>query len=179
MPRLFAALAAFFLLAAPAVAQNAPPGVDDPDYTEVPGSVGGTVPATLSLTLGTPAAFGAFVPGVTADYTATTTSNVISTAGDALLTVADPSSVATGHLVNAGYALPQALRARASSPAGTGSDYQQVGGSAAPTSLLTYSGPVSNDQVTIGFIQSIASTDALRTGDYSKTLIFTLSTTNP
>ena len=28
------------------------------------GSVGGTVPATLALTLGTPAAFGAFVPGV-------------------------------------------------------------------------------------------------------------------
>jgi hypothetical protein len=179
MPRLFAALAAFFLLAAPAVAQNAPPGVDDPDYTEVPGSVGGTVPATLSLTLGTPATFGAFAPGVTADYTASTTSNVISTAGDALLTVADPSSVATGHLVNAGYSLPQALRAKASSPGGTGSDYQEVGGSAAPTSLLSYTGPISNDQVSIAFVQSIGAGDPLRTGTYSKTLIFTLSTTNP
>ena len=31
---------------------------------------GGTVPATLSLTLGTPASFGAFTPGVDRDYTA-------------------------------------------------------------------------------------------------------------
>ncbi|HET6548789.1 MAG TPA: M14 family zinc carboxypeptidase, partial [Solirubrobacter sp.] len=49
------------------------------------GEVGGTVPATLSLTLGAPASFGAFVPGVEDDYTATTTANVISTAGDATL----------------------------------------------------------------------------------------------
>ena len=39
--------------------------------------------ATLSLTMGTPAAFGAFTPGLAKDYTATTTANVISTAGDA------------------------------------------------------------------------------------------------
>ena len=32
------------------------------------GTVGGTVPATLSLTLGAPAPFGAFTPGVDADY---------------------------------------------------------------------------------------------------------------
>ena len=31
------------------------------------GTVGGTVPATLSLTLGTPAPFGAFIPGVATD----------------------------------------------------------------------------------------------------------------
>ncbi len=36
-----------------------------------PGDVGGAVPATLSLTMGTPAAFGAFTPGVAKDYTAT------------------------------------------------------------------------------------------------------------
>ena len=35
--------------------------------TEVPGTVGGTVPATLSLTLGAPATFGAFTPGVARD----------------------------------------------------------------------------------------------------------------
>ena len=39
--------------------------------------VGGTVPATLSLTLGAPATFGAFTPGVDAEYTASTTANVI------------------------------------------------------------------------------------------------------
>ena len=53
---------------------------------------GATVPATLSLTLGPAAQFGAFTPGVARDYTATTTANVISTAGDAALTVADPSA---------------------------------------------------------------------------------------
>ena len=31
----------------------------------------------------------------------------------------------------------------------------------------------------VGFKQSIAATDALRTGSYAKTLTFTLSTTNP
>ena len=63
------------------------------DYaTDVPTTPGGTVPATLSLTLGTPATFGAFTPGVAKDYTASTTANVISTAGDATLSVTDPSA---------------------------------------------------------------------------------------
>ena len=54
------------------------------DEEEAP--VGGTVPATLSLTLGAPATFGAFTPGVAKEYTAASTANVISTAGDAALT---------------------------------------------------------------------------------------------
>jgi hypothetical protein len=60
------------------------------------------VPATLSLslTLGAPASFGAFTPGVSDDYTASTTANVISTAGDAALTVSDP-----GHLANGAFTL--------------------------------------------------------------------------
>jgi hypothetical protein len=37
------------------------------------------VPAPLSLTLGAPATFGAFVPGVENDYTASTTANTLST----------------------------------------------------------------------------------------------------
>jgi hypothetical protein len=138
------------------------------------GTVGGTVASTLSLTLGAPASFGAFMPGVTRDFFASTTANVISTAGDATLSVADPSSNHTGHLVNGSFFLPQKLQARANDGA-----YQAVGGTAAPTSLLTYSGPVSNDAVTLGLKQSIDDGDALRTGSYSKTLTFTLSTTNP
>ena len=39
-----------------------------------------------------------------------TTANVISTAGDATLSVADPSATATGHLVNGAFSLPQALQ---------------------------------------------------------------------
>ena len=137
------------------------------------------MPATLSLALGAPATFGAFVPGVGAEYTANTNANVISTAGDATLTIADPSAVATGHLVNGTFALEQPVRAKASSPAGTGGTYAPVGGAAAPTLLLSYAGPVSNDPVTIGFRQAVGATDALRTGAYSKTLTFTLSTTTP
>ena len=132
--------------------------------TSTPGGVGGTVPATLSLTLGPAASFGPFQPGVTRDYTASTTANVISTAGDAALTVADPSTNHPGHLVNGAFFLPQPLK---------------VAGSALPATVKTWTQPVSNDAVTIPFTQSIAATDALRTGTYSKTLTFTLSTTTP
>ena len=76
------------------------------------------MPATLSLTLGTPATFGAFTPGVAREYDASTTANVISTAGDATLSVADPDTIATGRLVNGAFSLPQPLRAAATSPAG-------------------------------------------------------------
>ena len=38
---------------------------------------------------------------------------------------------------------------------------------------------MSNDPVTVTFKQSIGANDALRTGNYSKTLTFTLSTTTP
>ena len=137
------------------------------------------MPATLSLALGSPATFGAFTPGVARDYTASTTANVISTAGDATLSVADASSNATGHLVNGAFSLPQALQVKAASPAGVGGAFGPVGGSAAPSTLLTYAGPVSNDPVALDFFQRIGANDALRTGSYSKTLTFTLSTTNP
>jgi aminopeptidase N len=147
--------------------------------TDVSGSVGGSVPATLSLSLGSPATFGFFQAGVASDYFASTSANVISTAGDATLTVADPSAAATGHLVNGTFSLAQPLQAKASSTAGTGGDYANVGGSASPTTLLTYTGPASNDAVTIDFKQSIGATDPLRTGSYGKTLTITLSTTNP
>jgi predicted acyl esterase len=137
------------------------------------GTVGGTVPATLSLTLGTPASFGALTAGVAKDYSAQTSANVISTAGDAALSVADPSSTATGHLVNGAFSLPSALQANAGGP------FADVGGSAAPTLLKTWNAPTSNEAVTIAFQQHIGANDALRTGSYTKTLTFPLSTTTP
>jgi X-Pro dipeptidyl-peptidase len=149
------------------------------DVTTANGDTTGTVPATLSLTLGTPGAFGAFTPGITKTYESSTTANVISTAGNALLSVADPSSDNTGHLVNGAFALPQPLQARARNAANTGTAYNTIGSSASPLNLLTYSGPASNDAVTLGFSQLVNSTDPLRTGTYSKTLTFTLSTTTP
>jgi hypothetical protein len=157
------------------------PGFYDPATCRSPDTdtttVGGTVPATLSLSLGTPAAFGAFTPGVAKVYPATATAGVISTAGDALLSVADPSTNAPGHLVNGAFALPQALQATASSPAGTPAAGGAVSGS--PLSLLTWAAPVTNDPVTFTFNQAIGANDALRTGSYGKTLTFTLSTTTP
>jgi hypothetical protein len=104
------------------------------------GGVGGTVPATLALTLGAPASFGAFQPGVEKDYAASSTATVISTSGDAALSVADPSSTSTGHLVNGTYSLPQAVQA------GVGSAFAPVGGSSAPTLLKTWVAPTSKRQ---------------------------------
>lgn len=143
------------------------------------GDVGGEVPGTLNLTIAGPAAFSAFTPGLARDYLATMLATVTSSAAVANLTVADASPTATGHLVNGVFALPQALQAKAASAGGVGGDFAAVGGAAAPTQLLAYGGPVSNDSVAIDFKQSIGSTDALRTGTYSKSLTFTLSTTTP
>ncbi|MDA0163034.1 M1 family metallopeptidase [Solirubrobacter ginsenosidimutans] len=140
--------------------------------TSTTGPVGGAVPATLSLALGAPVSFGGFAPGVAKTYSASTTATVISTAGDAALSVVDPSSNAPGRLVNGAFSLASPLQAKAN--AGT-----PAAVSGTPLTLLTYAGPVSNDLVTIGFDQSIAANEALRTGAYNKTLTYTLSTTTP
>ncbi len=104
---------------APGVVSNAPKYVahgqswanidTDPISVGVPadGDVGGTVPATLSLALGGSATFGAFVPGVDRDYTASTTATVISTAGDAALTCSGPD-----HLANGAFTAAVAARGR-------------------------------------------------------------------
>jgi hypothetical protein len=134
--------------------------------------VSGTVPATLALTLGATPTFGGFTPGVTRTYETSSFATVTSSAGDATLSVVDPSATAPGHLVNGAFTLAQALQAKG----GTGA-YAPVSGT--PLNLMTYAGPVSNDQVTVGFKQDIASTEPLRTGTYNKTLTYTLSTTTP
>ena len=56
---------------------------------------------------------------------------------------------------------------------------RSVGSSAAPLNLLGYTGPVSGDAVTLDFKQTIGANEGLRTGSYSKSLTFTLSTTTP
>ena len=117
------------------------------------GTVGGSVPATLSLTLGAPASSARSPRASTQDYTASTTANVISTAGDARSPYRPrPSDQRRVHAAGAA-----AGRARKSS----------------------WTAPISNDPVTIAFKQHDGRTDPLRTGTYSKTLTFTLSTTTP
>ncbi len=88
------------------------------------------------------------------DYTACTTADVLSTAGDAALSVSGPD-----HLSNGAFSLPSPL-----------------GVTITPS---TWSAPVSHGSSTIGFNQHIGANDALRTGSYSTTLTFTLSTTSP
>jgi hypothetical protein len=116
--------------------------------------IGATVPATLSLTLGAPASFGSFTPGLDRTYTASTTADVISTAGDATLSAGGPV-----HLANGAFALPEAV--------------------SVSISPASWSAPVSHAPVAIGFTQHVGATDALRTGSYAATLTFTLSTTTP
>ena len=94
------------------------------------------------------------MPGVAREYTASTTANVISSAGDATLSFSDP-----GRLTNGAFSLAQPLQVA--------------------LSKSTWNTPVSNDTVTVSFTQAIGADEALRTGAYSKTLTFTLSTTSP
>ena len=147
--------------------------------TSTGGPVGGTVPATLSLTLGTPAAFGAFTPGVAETTWRPRRPTVISTAGDARLTSPTPTTTTTGRSSTARSRCRSRCRRRR--PARRdGRAFAPVGGSSAPTSLLTYGRP----DVQRGRRRSRSSrrsvpNDALRTGTYSKALTFTLSTTTP
>ncbi|MBE2319864.1 hypothetical protein DVA67_028120 [Solirubrobacter sp. CPCC 204708] len=121
---------------------------------DFPHTVGGGVPATLSLTLAGPTQFPPFVAGTAQEYTTTSEANVISTAGDAALTVADP-----GHMTNGAFSLAAPLQVSFSKAAWTA--------------------PVSNDKVTVTFKQAVGANEPLRTGTYSKTLTFTLSTSTP
>ena len=45
--------------------------------------------------------------------------------------------------------------------------------------MKTWAAPVSHEPVTIEFSQAIGANEPLRTGNYAKTLTFTLSTTQP
>jgi|GEM_PF-1341450 len=131
-------------------------GGDVPPVTSVDqgGGASGSVPATLSLTLGAPATFGAFAPGVEKTYAAQTTANVVSTAADAALT-----ATAAGHLANGAFSLADPL--------------------GVTLSRSSWSGPVANDPVTVGLTQHVGANEPLRTGAYATTLTLTLSTTTP
>jgi dipeptidyl aminopeptidase/acylaminoacyl peptidase len=147
------------------------PGRDEsPDWgsNPHPAGVGGSVPPVLSLQLGA-TSFGVFTPGVARDYSATVAGTITSTAGSATLSVADNTGVSPGHLVNGAYALNQPLLLRAA-----GGTFSTL-----PADLLRLAAPVSNAPVEVEAKQSIAATDPLRTGLYTKTLTFTLSTTEP
>jgi type 1 glutamine amidotransferase/glucose/arabinose dehydrogenase len=154
--------------------------IPDTAFATATTDVGTTVPTVLSLTIGAKPSFGALTPSVAKDYNASTTAMVLATSGDAKLSVSDPSTTATGHLVNGTYSLPSALQVKASSTTtGVGGAFANVRGSGDPTTLLAYAGPTPSDTVVLDFLQHVSVTDALRAGSYSKTLTFTLSTSTP
>ena len=109
-------------------------------------------------------------------YDATTTATVTSTAGDATLSVTDPSANATGRLVNGAFALSEPLQARAN--AGVFAPLSTTAGAPLDAAHATAA-----RSATTRWRSASASTSAptqpLRTGAYSKTLTFTLSTTTP
>ena len=87
------------------------------------------------------------------------TATVTSTGADAPLSVLDPSSTATGRLVNGSYALAQQLQAKANSGA-----FAPLRTDNGPLTLLSWTGPVSNEAVALGFKQTIGAAEGLRTG---------------
>ena len=142
--------------------------------TDVPVTVGGTVPGVLALTFGAVPSLGTFMPGVDRDYTGSVSATVTSSATAAALTVRDPSATATGHLVNGSSVMPQALQVRA----GTGA-FAPLSSTGAALPLTAFSEPVGARPVSVEFKQPVAATDPLLTGSYGKTLTFTLSATTP
>ena len=112
------------------------------------------------------------MPGVAADYTASLTATVISTASSAALSVRDPDTVAPGRLVNGTRALASPLQMKVGSAA-----FAALSGT--PLSLATFPDPVSNATRTVDIKQSISATEPLLSGNYGKTVVFTLSSTTP
>ena len=121
-------------------------------------TVGGTVPAVLSLQLEDVPSFGAFIPGTARTYTVRSAATVTSTAGDATLSVGD------GRLTNGAFTLALPVR---------------VNGTPAPGIVKTWTAPTTAERVDLTFEQAIGADEPLRTGTYAKTLTFTLSTTSP
>ena len=118
-------------------------------------------------------------PGVAQTYEASTTANVISTAGDALLSVADPSSTNTGHLVNGTFFLPQPLQARARNAANTGTPYNNVGSSALAAEPADLERADLQRRAHARVQPAHQRERRAPHGHVRKTLTFTLSTTNP
>ncbi|MDA0162115.1 hypothetical protein OM076_17715 [Solirubrobacter ginsenosidimutans] len=148
---------------------------------DIPGTVaGGTVGTTLGLTTpATTAMFEPFAPGTAKEYLVTAVVQVTSTAGDAALAVSDVATTGTGRLVNGTATLTNPLQVFATATQGTAGVGGAVGGSAAPTQLITFAAPQTNRNTTLTFRQNITATETLRAGSYGKTLTFTLSTTAP
>jgi hypothetical protein len=153
--------------------------VNSVDYSFPAGA--GNVVTTLGLALGTaPAQFGTFTPGVAQEYLATAAPRITSTAGNATLSVHDPGTTFVGRLVNGTVALTNPVQVFSTGGSGaTALAGGPVTGAATPVQVASWAAPATNAAVNLLFRQNITATETLRSGAYSKTLTFTLSTTAP
>jgi len=143
-------------------------------------NVGGDVPSIMQLSLSPTASFGTFVPGVARDYNTAIGGTVTTTTGNATLTMTDLSSTAPGFLENASWKLASPLQFRFVAQGQTPLPaFGPLNGTNSPHVLRQWSAPVTNEGLTIDLRQSIGGSEALRAGQYSKNLMFTLSTTTP
>jgi len=101
---------------------------------------------------------------------------VTSTAGNATLSVSDPGD-GSGRLTNGATRFASPLQVKATNAATPGSAFAPLSGT--PVTLLTWPKEISNDPVTISVRQPVSATEPLLAGGYTKTLTFTLSTTQP
>ncbi len=148
--------------------------------------VEGKVPFTQTLaTTCSPVVLGSFLPGKTQEYHNTCGLKATSTAAESKLVAEDASATDIGHLVQGytdgafkeTYELPEPLESKAiSTQGGTGGVFTSL---VAPATLLTYTKPFSEDEMTVTFNQKIGLHDHLHTGTYAKTITLTLSTTTP
>ena len=136
------------------------------------------MPGVLALTLGTPPARHVHA-GRHPRLHGVDGGDVTSSASAAALSVRDPSPTATGRLVNGSSALTQPLQLNASARPTRPGRSPPLSTSGTPCPCSTLSTPVGTDRSTIGLKQSIAATEALLSGGYAKTLVFTLSATTP
>ena len=95
----------------------------------VNGTVGGTVPATLSLTLGAAGAVRRLHPGRQADLPGLHRGQRHLDRRRRAAERLRPEPVGTGHLVNGTFVLPQPLQARARNAANTGTAFNNIGSS--------------------------------------------------
>ena len=124
--------------------------------------------------------FGPIIPGVTAEYVPSIAAKVTSTAGEATLAVADPSSTAPGKLVNGTYVLESPLQVRATNGANPSTAFAPVAGSSVTADAADLP---AGDQLGPGHARRSSSRSRrrrrCRAGNYGKSLTFTLSTTTP
>ncbi|MDA0180180.1 hypothetical protein OJ997_07730 [Solirubrobacter phytolaccae] len=148
---------------------------------EFPVAINASVEATMGLSLPGTLNFGAFVPGIAKSYEANIAASITTNTADTTLSVFDPSATNTGRLVNGTRALATPLTIKfASGNGATGLAGGPVGGTAAPTPLLSYASPSNTARsATLFFQQKIAANETLQSGTYGKTLVFTMSTTTP